>query len=193
MQGSHGTGWAALMSGPWHPPCSGCPAAAHAWDSCSIPAQHSMLSPLPHVPTALGTAWHWARCAGHWHRCVMSVQHQTQTRVWHLAQLHTRASARAGCCQPWHGRCPVPGHTPMAQSCQPVQPGFFRQQQICTTLVPTVMLLQCPPRHCPGAHRDAAVPVMTLPQCPHGRAWLAADRGSALPPARANHTNWHRG
>lgn len=65
---------------PWHwvgypdvrpvaSPCSGCPAAAHAWDSCSVPAQHGMaqhssLSPLPHVPTAPGIAWTWARCAG---------------------------------------------------------------------------------------------------------------------------------
>lgn len=58
-----GTGRAALMSGPWHPPRArlGCPAAAHAWDSCSLPARRPLhtLPCVPHGtghPTAPGTA-----------------------------------------------------------------------------------------------------------------------------------------
>lgn len=152
----------------------GIPAASRHGTARHGTPKHSTLSPLPHVPTAPGTARQRARCAGHWHRCAMSAQHQTQTRVWHLAQPHTRASARAGRCQPWHGRCPVPGHTPTVPSCQPLRPGFFRQ--IGKTLVPVVTLPQCPPRHCPGAHHDAAVPAMTLSQCPTwlGIFWLVA-------------------
>lgn len=61
MQRPHGTGWAALMSGPWHPPCSGCPAAVHAWDSCSLLTQHSTAQhAVPTATRAHSTAWHWA-------------------------------------------------------------------------------------------------------------------------------------
>lgn len=70
-RGPRGTGWAALMSGPWHPSRSGCPAAADAWDSCSLPARrpHRGLPCVPHGtghPTAAGTAWHRARDATRW-------------------------------------------------------------------------------------------------------------------------------
>lgn len=68
----YGTGWAALMSGPWHPPvlrlpsCCGCLGflpllmAAHRAARCHA------------CPTAPGTAWHWAPCAIHRQRCGLS-------------------------------------------------------------------------------------------------------------------------
>lgn len=121
-------------------------------------AWHSTMSPLPHVcpprhwaprgtgqPVALGTVWHWARCAGHWLRCAVSTQHQAQTRVWHLAQPHTHGHRRVpGAASRGTAGAPCLATLPRHGPASPVQPGFFRQRQICTTLVPIVMLPQCP-------------------------------------------------
>lgn len=156
MQGSHGTGWAALMSGPWHPPCSGCPAAAHAWDSCSLPARHSTAqhSMAQHaVPTAT-----CARGSGHrvalgmvcW-VCDGRTAPDADTRV----ALGTASHTGIGACRV------LPAVVRQVPCAWPHSHGMVLPAGTAKVLRAGADLYH------PGAHHNAApVPTVTLPQCP---------------------------
>lgn len=176
-----GTGWAALMSGPWHPPCSGCPAAAHAWDSCSLPAQwpHRTLPHVPHGtghPAAPGIAWHQAQGDVQRRRCGVS----TRTRVAPGAATHVGT----GACQALPA---VPWQVPLRLVTLPQRGAASRRRRDCSGWGRAVLVPRCPPCCClqPPA-QPSTVPVS-------GGCGTGGSARGTLPPAPANRANWHPG